>query len=65
MDSLFCDWLDAANTAMSRLYEAVSEDVHPDRIRLYGILSISSSLCAIAIALKEGKNECIESSRNP
>lgn len=47
-------WIDAANTATDRLYDAHYE-LHRDmdKIRLYEVLSIVSSLCAIAAALHE------------
>ena len=64
---VFWDWVDAVNTATSRLYEAVSPISNPEKaIRLYEVLSIASGLCAIAIAIKEVNNDVsIESSRNP
>ena len=49
------EWLDAANTATDRLYDSVVSNAEPKVIHLYEVLSIASSLCAVAAAIKEGK----------
>ena len=48
------EWVDAANFATARLFDAHRElPLDPDKIRLYEVLSIASSLCAIASAIHE------------
>lgn len=50
------EWIDAANTATDRLFDAVvSLEADPKIIRMYEVLSIASSLCAVAAAIKERK----------
>ena len=51
----YAEWLDAANTATDRLYDCVKNKAEPQIIRLYEVLSIASSLCAVAAAIKERK----------
>lgn len=51
----YAEWLDAANTATDRLYESVLNNFDDRTVRLYEVLSIASSLCAVAAALKERK----------
>ena len=51
----FAEWLDAANTATDRLFDCVKNNAEPQIIRLYEVLSIASSLCAVAAAIKERK----------
>lgn len=49
------EWMDAANTATDRLYESVQNNLDDRTVRLYEVLSIASSLCAVAAAIKERK----------
>lgn len=49
------EWIDAANTATDRLFECVKNEADDKVIRLYEVLSIASSLCAVAAAIKERK----------
>lgn len=51
----YAEWLDAANTATDRLYESVKDNLDDRTVRLYEVLSIASSLCAVAAAIKERK----------
>lgn len=51
----YAEWLDAANTATDRLYECVKNEAEYRFIRMYEVLSIASSLCAVAAAIKERK----------
>lgn len=59
----YAEWMDAANTATDRLYDSVMGHLddsvlcHLDdrTVRLYEVLSIASSLCAVAAAIKERK----------
>ncbi len=51
----YAEWLDAANTATDRLFDCVKNNAEPQIIRLYEVLSIASSLCAVAAAIKERK----------
>lgn len=51
----YSEWLDAANTATDRLYECVKNEAEYRFIRMYEVLSIASSLCAVAAAIKERK----------
>lgn len=51
----YVEWVDAANTATDRLYECVKNEAEDRFIRLYEVLSIASSLCAVAAAIKERK----------
>lgn len=51
----YVEWLDAANTATDSLYECVKNEAEDRFIRLYEVLSIASSLCAVAAAIKERK----------
>lgn len=48
----FTEWIEAANLAMSRLYENASNEAAA-QFELYKTLAIASSLCAIAAAIKE------------
>ena len=48
----YAEWLDAANTATDRLFDCVKNNAEPQIIRLYEVLSIASSLCAVAAAIK-------------
>ena len=49
------EWVDAANTATDRLFDCVKNEADDKAIRLYEVLSIASSLCAVAAAIKERK----------
>lgn len=51
----YAEWVDAANTATARLFDCVKNNAEPQFIRLYEVLSIASSLCAVAAAIKERK----------
>ena len=51
----YAEWIDAANTATDRLYESVQNNLDERTVRLYEVLSIASSLCALAAAIKERK----------
>lgn len=51
----YAEWIDAANTATDRLYDSVISHGDPQVIRLYEVLSIASSLCAVAAAIKESR----------
>lgn len=51
----YAEWADAANTATDRLYDSVMGHLDDRTVRLYEVLSIASSLCAVAAAIKERK----------
>ena len=51
----YVEWIDAVNTATDRLYESVQNNLDDRTVRLYEVLSIASSLCAVAAAIKERK----------
>ena len=49
-------WIDAANTATDRLFEECMKSApDADMVKLYEVLSIASSLCAVAAAIKESR----------